>query len=413
MRYLWILPLLGMFAPLRAQVVRLEGELLKGTGPTAKVAPTVDVAILADLPAGEKGTLWSSWGDGCIAGNGRYYFAIGNHLDLTKGIGQSRVYEFDPQAKTVHLAVNVRDIIPDAKIAAGKIHGRIDQGKDGWLYFATYWGKVPGAVDFSAGFKGSALLRYEPESGKCELLGTPVDGQGLPTSILDSQHMLFYAYAVYSGDFVVYDLERRAVKFRAGGGEQEGNRNIMLDGDGNAYFSTRGGRISKYDRLKNQIVATNGKLSGSLRASTAQAKNGLFFGMTQSGEMFSFDPKIQSVEGLGANLGSQYTAVMVLSPDEKFIYYAPGAHGSSVRLGTPIVQYDIAARRHKIILFLNPAMREQFKYNIGGSYNIKLSADGATLFCIFNGAPLEAGAQKEATFGQPWRVVVRIPREER
>jgi sugar lactone lactonase YvrE len=400
--------------PLPAQVVRLEGELLKGSGTVAKIASLVDVRILSDLPAGEKGTLWSSWGDGCVAKNGRYYFAVGNHLDLAKGAGQSRIYEFDPKTKNVKLVVNVRDVIEDTKIAAGKIHGRIDQGADGWLYFATYWGKVPDQADFSAGFKGSALLRYEPESGKRELLGVPVEGQGLPTSILDSQQMLFYSYAVYSGDFVVYDLAKREVKFRAGGDDQEGNRNIMLDRDGNAYFSTKGGGIGRYSREKNQIEATKAKLpGGSLRASTDAARSGVIFGMTQAGEMFWFDPKTEVVEDLGANLGREYTAVMVLSPDEKFVYYAPGAHGSGVRLGTPIVQYDIAAKRHKVIAFLNPAMRQQFKYNIGGTYNIKLSADGATLFCTFNGAPLEAGAKKEAAFGRPCLVVVQIPREER
>jgi hypothetical protein len=188
----------------------------------------------------------------------------------------------------------------------------------------------------------------------------------------------------------------------------------MLDRDGNAYFSTKGGGIARYSCEKNQIEPTRAKLAaGSLRASTDASRSGVIFGMTQSGELFLFDPRNEVVEDLGPNSGSQYTAVMVLSPDEKFIYYAPGAHGSSVRLGTPIVQYDIAAKRHKVIAFLNPAMREQFKYNIGGSYNIKLSADGATLYCTFNGAPLEPGARKEVAFGRPCLVVVHIPREER
>src|SRR5687767_11625080 len=236
MRWLLMLALLCTLAPLRAQVVKLEGDLLTGSGTVAKTAPLVEVAILKDLPEGEKGTLWSSWGDGCVAKNGRYYFGIGNHLDLAKGLGQSRVYEYDLATKALKLVVNVRDVIADPKIGAGKIHSRIDQGKDGWLYFATYWGKVPDDSDFAQGFAGSALMRFDPASGKTESLGIPAPGQGLPTSILDLQHMLFYAYAVKSGDLLVYDLQARSVKFRGGGDVQEGNRNIMLDREGNAYF---------------------------------------------------------------------------------------------------------------------------------------------------------------------------------
>jgi hypothetical protein len=226
--------------------------------------------------------------------------------------------------------------------------------------------------------------------------------------------MLFHAYAVKSGDLLVYDLQQRAVKFRGGGDVQEGNRNIMLDREGNAYFGTKDGRIGRYNRSNNKVEMTRGKLpAGSLRASTDPTHGGVIFGITQSGRMFAYDSKTEAVADLGPSVGSEYTAVMVLSPDNWFIYYAPGAHGSGAKMGTPIVQYDIAKKSHKVLGFLNPAMRRQFNYNIGGSYNIKLSADGSTLFCIFNGAPLDPAARKEQTFGQPCLVVLHIPAEER
>src|SRR5262245_20053306 len=46
----------------------------------AKTAPRVDVTVVTGLPDGGKGSLWSSWGDGCIARSGKYYTSIGNHL---------------------------------------------------------------------------------------------------------------------------------------------------------------------------------------------------------------------------------------------------------------------------------------------------------------------------------------------
>ncbi len=77
------------------------------------------------------------------------------------------------------------------------------------------------------------------------------------------------------------------------------------------------------------------------------------------------------------------------------------------------MQYDIAAGRHKVTAFLNPLMREEFNYNVGGSYNLKVGDDGATLYCTFNGAPVDPTARREETFGQPCVVVVHVPEEER
>ena len=414
-----------------AQLVTLSGpELLKSppdkTFTVAANAPTVDVLLIDDLPQGPKGTLWSSWGDGCLASNGRYYLGIGNHLDVSKGRGESRVYEYDPAAKRLKLVVNVRDLIPDERIAAGKIHARIDEGKDGWLYFATYWGKIPTDQDMRAGFLGSALLRYDPRTSKSENLGTPVPGQGLPTSITDGQRMVMYAYAVKSGDLIAYDLENRRRIYQGSGDIQEGSRNIMLDRDGNAYFSTKDGRLARYDRNLGEVRITKARLPDgqveapahdakvSLRASTLAAPDGLIYGVTHAGILFSFDPRSEGITDLGPTLGGgQYTAVLELSPDARFVYYAPGAHGSATRIGTPIVQYDVKNKTHRVLAFLNAPLRQRLNYNIGGTYNLKLSADGSTLYGTFNGAPPVEGARREETFGKPCVIVLHIPQEER
>jgi len=183
------LPPAAMAQPLGDGVIVAGAELVTAPEsapaiPVAREAPRVYVRTFADLPDGGRGTLWSSWGDGRLATNGKYYLAIGNHLDLKAGRGESRVYEFDPTAKALRVVVNVRETIPDPKLAGGKIHGRIEEAADGCLYFATYWGKVPKDPDWEAGFRGSVLLRFDPATGKTESLGVPVPKQGLPASIV-------------------------------------------------------------------------------------------------------------------------------------------------------------------------------------------------------------------------------------
>jgi hypothetical protein len=152
-----------------------------------------------------------------------------------------------------------------------------------------------------------------------------------------------------------------------------------------------------------------------LRASTATAADGTIYAVTNTGTMFSFDPTEEKVVELGENWpGGQYTAVMALSPDGRFVYYAPGAHGGGARIGSPVVQYDVRTKQKKVIAFLNPPAREKLSYNVGGTYNLKVSgADGGRIYATFNGAPLNPSAKKVETFGQPSVVIIDIPKEER
>jgi len=451
----WLGVALGMalLGPVAAGQTSDEGVTLSGDAflkvpagvgevAVAKTPPTVYVRLFKDLPDGGKGTLWSGWGDGCLASNGKYYTAIGDHLDIHGGTGQSRLYEFDPAAKSLKMVVNTREVIPDAKLAGGKVHARLEEAADGWLYYASYWGKVPKDADWDAGFRGSALLRFDPRTGKAECLGVPVPKQGLPTSRMDAKRGVIYFLAVYSGDLVVYDIAARQVKYRASGDVQEGNRNIILDADGNAYFSTKDGTLARYRPDTRDVEATKAKLPASarepppsdegassgkarssretkkgvptLRSSTVPARSGIVYGMTHAGMMFAFDPKAETIRDLGPNFGTgDYTAVVLLSPDEKYLYYAPGSHGSDVRHGAALVQFEIATGRRKVLAFLLPPIRERLKYTLGGTFNLKITADGGTLIGTFNGAPYDPAARKEVAFGQPALLVIEIPKSER
>ena len=37
-----------------------------------------------------------------------------------------------------------------------------------------------------------------------------------------------------------------------------------------------------------------------------------------------------------------------MSPDEKYLYYAPGAHGSGSKTGVPVVQFNIKTGERKV-----------------------------------------------------------------
>ena len=80
-----------------------------------------------------------------------------------------------------------------------------------------------------------------------------------------------------------------------------------------------------------------------------------------------------------------YTTVIALSPDGKYLYYLPGAHGKAYESGTPVMRYEIATGKHAVLAFLASYCEREFGYVPAGTYGMKLSADGHTIYVNFNG----------------------------
>lgn len=74
---------------------------------------------------GDKGTLWSSWGDGCVARNGMYYTSIGDHRGTD---ANSFVYEYDPTTHKLRRVVDVARAIGQKPGSYG--HGKIHSGPE-------------------------------------------------------------------------------------------------------------------------------------------------------------------------------------------------------------------------------------------------------------------------------------------
>jgi len=124
-----------------------------------------------------------------------------------------------------------------------------------------------------------------------------------------------------------------------------------------------------------------------MRSSTREARDGSVYGTTQgTGQLFRYRPARDELEMLGpAWQRGDYVTVCELSPDERFLYYLPGAHGGAFRQGTPVVQYEIATGRRKVLAFLARAFEQAHNYVPAGTYGMKVSADGGTLYVNFNG----------------------------
>jgi len=392
---------------------------VEGDFAVSKEAPTIEFAV---LPGQWKGAeLWSAWGDAIWASDGKCYASIGDH-DGPHGC--SYMYQIDPETKAVKLIVDVNAIlkIPQDKYTAGKIHAPpVDIG-DGWLYFVTYRGSVR-TTTAERDYKGDWLFRYHFETGRAENLGVMVPHSSVPVLVGHKPTKRLYGLSAPGKtmpepkkQFFVYDTEQRELVF-AGGPETTMCRALILADDGSAYYD-HGGYLARYDPKKNVVTQTKAKLpGGNLRAASRPDAKGISYCFARDGTGFSFNTtkrlfKAKAIKETTRSFatGPLYTTVCKLSPDERYLYYSPGAHGKTYRQGTVLMQLDVKTGKRKVIAFLNAYLSEKKDYNLGGTYAISLNKDGSKAFICWNGGSMRP---RRRDFGLCSVMIVHIPESER
>ena len=239
----------------------------------ATTAPTIDFLFYPGQTY--PGNPWSNWGDS-LAVNGKYYASIGDHLAPA---GNALVFEYDPATRKLRQLADVRKLLalPAGHYTPGKIHGRLDAGSDGWLYFSTHRGSTRVTTD-EFHYQGDWIMRCDPASGRSEIVAHgPVPKHCIPCSVLDPQRMIFYGSTA------------------PGTGE---------DGEGIQFFA--------YD-LKARKVLYAGPNGPSRYMMLARSTGRLYFtpGKAASGPLMCFDPaKGGAPEPVGATIGYEFAAVV-------------------------------------------------------------------------------------------------------
>ena len=394
----------------------------------AKAAATVDLALHRDLgPDAVNRRLWSSWGDICLASDGKVYCAVGDHGDDVGGNARCFIYCWDPKQKLLERIVDMNEVVPPKKgqPAWSKVHAKIDEAPDGGILFCctlndgnrakltTYqWNEI---------LPGGQIYRYDPKTKKTEVFANLPPKRCTATSLLDRERQIWWCNLEAGEGNALWALDLRTKKpiFQAAEGSMGFNRNFAIARDGSIYFNGKDS-IWRYDPAKKEIVALKsafGKSPG-IRSSTRESKDGWIYGTTHgTGQLFRFSPAKDKLEMLGsAWLSGSYITVAELSPDERFVYYLPGAHGGAFKDGTPVLQYEIATGKQKVLAFLAPAIEKEYDYVPAGTYGAKISADGGTLYVNFNG---HAGdktrprSMKPNGFGLCGFAAIHIPASER
>ncbi len=409
----------------------------------AKEPPTVEFAVVPFEPRffsepmepnGPVG-LWSSWGQGrYLPEASKFYSAVGNHIYYD---AQLYIVEYDPATKSVSLSNEINSLLgrKPTDFGDGKIHGWLDFYGETTTYFCTYWCAYPYPTEeqFASGYDGGVLASYDVVTGKLVNYGVPISRTSYPYHRVDRNRGLLYAVGV-DHEFLVYDLKQHKAIW-AGKLPDEMmwyDRNMMVDEQTGCVYSSNlhpkdpDVHFIKYDSNTNTFTKMKScvprnfytGLRGQMRGHTGRkARDGWFMGVAIGGQMFKFYPDEDRVEDLGACWPGEpkhlYTTSMVISPDDKYVYYIPGAHGQAHYSGTPIVQFNTKTHERKVIAFLSPYLYNKYGYIASGTFSVDLDDKGERLFILFNGAFNEFDAGGADVFGDPSVVVVHIPESER
>jgi sugar lactone lactonase YvrE len=321
----------------------------------------------------------------------------------------------------------VNEVVPPQKgqPAWSKMHAKIDEAPDGAILFCCTLndGNRAGqpAFRWNERLPGGQLYRFDPKTGKTTVLADLPAKRCTATSLFDRERQIWWCNLEAGTGNALWGFDLRAKKpvFQAEDGSMGFNRNFALARDGSIIFNGKDS-LWRYDPEKKAIAATKSafKDSPGMRSSSRESKDGWIYGTThQSGQLFRYKPSEDKLEALGpAWLTGDYVTVVELSPDERFLYYLPGAHGGAVRTGTPVIQYEIATGRRKVLAFLAAAFEKEYDYVPAGTYGMKVSADGGTLYVNFNGHAGDRArprAMKPNGFGLCAFAAVHIPASER
>lgn len=406
----------------------------------AKTPPTVEFAIVPVKPKffTDRGT-WSNWSQGTYdSRTGKFYSSAGDH-----GAYDAHLYlvEYDPQAKKVRCLPEVNKLLGRTKdqFAEGKIHGWLDfyKSKDlqsPHIWFCTYWAEYPepSEEEYATGYDGGHIMSCDPLTGDFVDYGVPMVRASWPYHRIDTKRGIMYGVGMFS-EFLAWDVNTQQTKW-AGylpDSLKWWVRAILLDDETGMVFTSNyfaadsQKHIIKYNPYKNRFskleahVPRNSKTGtyDHIRSHThTRGPDGLYYAVTISGELFTFNPQTETVDDKGLNWpGEQrYTTSMDRSPKGRYLYYLPGAHGRGYKDGSPLMQYDTRTGTKKVLAFMFPYYYDKYGYVAGGTFSIKLDDKGERLFIVWNGAFVDVNAEKNAdVFGHCSVMVVNIPASER
>lgn len=411
----------------------------------AEVAPEIDFAIIPIAPRwarvyhNQYRSGW--WGNYCQSiydpATKKFYSAVADH-----GARDAHLYlvEYDPVARQVNCRAEYNRSVGRGAgdFGDGIIHGWLDfyQSPDlprPHIWFCSYWAKFPepSEAEYATGYDGGHIVSYDPMDNLFVDYGAPLPRTSWPFHHVDARRGMLYAVS-FRNEFLAWNINKQRTEWA--GYLPEGmlwnNRAIMVDSASGCVFTSNDDpsdpqhHMLRYDNAtkrfarldchmpSNPVTGTFDRLRGHTRE---RGPDGLFWAVTESGVLFSFDPARAEIVARGLNWPGpagtrRSTTTMVRSPRGRYLYY----NIMSYQDGSPVIQYDTKTGVRKVLSFLYPYYHEKYGYIPTGSYSFAMDEKGEGLFMVWNGAFIQPTPKIGVDFwGHCSVMYLKIPAAER
>ena len=349
---------IGLAQPARAPLVPLYRLDYRDLGYRSFNQIPGDEAFITALAAGRDGRIYGA----------------------TSGV-QSHLFAFSAQTNQVKPLGTIAD--------APGVHHSLAVGRDGVVYIGTGKNVLPPFTikpdlsaglnhisedlwtqvkELYAGYAGGHLYSFDPakesrmappgQAAALTDLGVPVPGDGIYCLTIDPERQMLYGITYPRAHLFLYDLKAgRAIDkgpiFKDvlfGGPDNRTLRTLPRDlavaASGDVYTSTDGGRILRFDPVKQELQTLAAVLPGeAMQVVDAWARDGdVLYGGTSEGFVFRFSPASGEVENLGKPMLSQRIRGLVLGQD-RMLYGIAGDR----RVPNLFFKYDLRQRRFETL----------------------------------------------------------------
>ena len=308
----------------------------------------------------------SNWNHICEDPKGRIWFCGGDHwgtdrqggifedrYDRPWGFGNTVVCWYDPRSDTVHKAFELDSasaLFSNAETPGhGKIHADITCDDQGNIWTGGYLGDSYGhewcQQYFPQSYPGGALIKYTPDTGVIKYYGIPNPGGGLRSVKYDKKRRVIHGVTVDRQRYYRLTIDTR--ELRRYELSRYNTREQIVDRRGRPWFPNEFESLTVFDPDTETFTDFDTKIPG-LRAS-AVTTEGVIYGISPEGFLWSWDTRTNQVEHLGHITASPersvYTTNMALDEERGRLYFMAGGHGST-HAGVPILTvYDLKNRK--------------------------------------------------------------------
>lgn len=254
-----------------------------------------------------------------------------------------------------------------------KIHSKIIEGSDGYMYFATDGGesREEYLMDHPSGYAGGFFMKWHPLTKTLINLGMGLQYESIKDIDIDLQTGKLYAISYPQAHFTVYDPVKNILKDMGRLGSAHVPRVMFTDWWGDCYYVDWRQRLVKYQKGNDSLVfarnslpafegTPGGKIITGITAYVKDQKNGVIYFVTYGAKIVAFYPQKDGI-GKVVDLGGVADSAKNIEPygpyvpnlnigDNGKLYYIVGGHGNFlIENKTVLMEFDPTTKKHTLI----------------------------------------------------------------